>query len=74
MLRRAAAETDANAALFDAAHGFAGCVAGVHECSGVRVAGWHVVFESAGTTLSRPDARVGSSTGTTRNCTTTFSL
>jgi dihydrodipicolinate synthase/N-acetylneuraminate lyase len=31
MLRRAAAETDANSALFDAAHGFAGCIAGVHE-------------------------------------------
>jgi len=31
MLRRAAAETDANAALFDAAHAFAGCIAGVHE-------------------------------------------
>jgi hypothetical protein len=23
--------TDANAALFDAAHGFAGCIAGIHE-------------------------------------------
>lgn len=28
---RAAALTDANAAVFDAAHGFAGCIAGVHE-------------------------------------------
>ncbi len=31
MLRLAAAATDANAALFDAAHGFAGCIAGIHE-------------------------------------------
>jgi dihydrodipicolinate synthase/N-acetylneuraminate lyase len=30
-LTRAAQITDANAALFDAAHGFAGCIAGVHE-------------------------------------------
>lgn len=28
---RAAALTDANAAVFDAANGFAGCIAGVHE-------------------------------------------
>jgi hypothetical protein len=31
LLRRAAELTDANAAVFDAAHGFAGCVAGIHE-------------------------------------------
>ncbi|MBI2796746.1 MAG: dihydrodipicolinate synthase family protein [Gemmatimonadetes bacterium] len=30
-LARAAALTDANAAIFDAAHGFAGCIAGIHE-------------------------------------------
>lgn len=30
-LTRAAAVTDANAALFDAANGFAGCIAGIHE-------------------------------------------
>jgi dihydrodipicolinate synthase/N-acetylneuraminate lyase len=30
-LRRAAALTDANAAIFDAAHGFAGCIPGIHE-------------------------------------------
>jgi len=31
LLRLGAAVTDANAALFDAAHGFAGCIAGLHE-------------------------------------------
>jgi len=31
LLRRGVEVTDANAALFDAAHGFAGCIAGVHE-------------------------------------------
>jgi len=31
LLRRAAEITDANAAVFDAANGFAGCVAGIHE-------------------------------------------
>jgi dihydrodipicolinate synthase/N-acetylneuraminate lyase len=31
LLRRGAEVTDANAAFFDAAHGFAGCVAGLHE-------------------------------------------
>jgi dihydrodipicolinate synthase/N-acetylneuraminate lyase len=31
MLRRQVEITDANAALFDAANGFAGCIAGVHE-------------------------------------------
>jgi hypothetical protein len=31
MLRRSAEVTDANAAFFDAAHGFAGCIAGLHE-------------------------------------------
>jgi dihydrodipicolinate synthase/N-acetylneuraminate lyase len=31
LLRRAAEITDANAAVFDAAHGFAGCVPGIHE-------------------------------------------
>jgi hypothetical protein len=31
LLRRAVAVTDANAAFFDAAHGFAGCIAGLHE-------------------------------------------
>jgi dihydrodipicolinate synthase/N-acetylneuraminate lyase len=31
MLRRAVSETDANAALFDAANAFAGCIAGIHE-------------------------------------------
>ena len=30
-LRRAAAVTDMNAALFDPAHGFAGCIPGIHE-------------------------------------------
>ncbi|HEU4630525.1 MAG TPA: dihydrodipicolinate synthase family protein [Gemmatimonadaceae bacterium] len=30
-LRRAAALTDANAAIFDARHGFAGCIPGIHE-------------------------------------------
>jgi dihydrodipicolinate synthase/N-acetylneuraminate lyase len=30
-LRDAAALTDANAAIFDAAHGFAGCIPGIHE-------------------------------------------
>jgi dihydrodipicolinate synthase/N-acetylneuraminate lyase len=31
LLRRAAALTDANGAIFDAANGFAGCIAGIHE-------------------------------------------
>lgn len=31
MLRRNAEVTDANAAVFDAANGFAGCIAGIHE-------------------------------------------
>lgn len=31
LVLRSAAITDANAALFDPAHGFAGCIAGVHE-------------------------------------------
>lgn len=31
LMRRAAQLTDANAAIFDAAHEFAGCIAGVHE-------------------------------------------
>jgi dihydrodipicolinate synthase/N-acetylneuraminate lyase len=31
LLRRAVEVTDANAALFDAANGFAGCIAGLHE-------------------------------------------
>jgi dihydrodipicolinate synthase/N-acetylneuraminate lyase len=31
LLRRAAELTDANAAIFDAAHGFAGCIPGIHE-------------------------------------------
>jgi dihydrodipicolinate synthase/N-acetylneuraminate lyase len=31
LLRQAAQLTDANAAVFDAAHGFAGCIAGIHE-------------------------------------------
>ncbi|MGQ9575229.1 MAG: dihydrodipicolinate synthase family protein [Thermoguttaceae bacterium] len=31
LLRRAAEVTDANAALFDVAHQFAGCIAGIHE-------------------------------------------
>ncbi|MEN6405661.1 MAG: dihydrodipicolinate synthase family protein [Thermoguttaceae bacterium] len=31
LLRRAQEVTDANAALFDVAHGFAGCIAGIHE-------------------------------------------
>jgi dihydrodipicolinate synthase/N-acetylneuraminate lyase len=31
LLRRAAEVTDANAAFFDAAHGFRGCIAGIHE-------------------------------------------
>ncbi len=31
LLRRAVEITDANAAIFDAAHNFAGCIAGIHE-------------------------------------------
>ena len=31
LLRRSVEVTDSNAALFDAAHGFAGCIAGLHE-------------------------------------------
>ncbi len=31
LLRKAVAVTDCNAAFFDAAHGFAGCIAGIHE-------------------------------------------
>jgi dihydrodipicolinate synthase/N-acetylneuraminate lyase len=31
LLRRGAALTDANAAIFDAAHGFHGCIPGIHE-------------------------------------------
>jgi hypothetical protein len=31
LLRDGAALTDANSAIFDAAHGFAGCIAGIHE-------------------------------------------
>jgi hypothetical protein len=31
LLRRAVEVMDANAAFFDAAHGFAGCIAGLHE-------------------------------------------
>ena len=31
LVLRAAEVTDANAALFDAANGFAGCIAGIHE-------------------------------------------
>lgn len=31
LLSRGAALTDANAAIFDAAHGFAGCIPGIHE-------------------------------------------
>jgi hypothetical protein len=31
LLRLAVEITDANAAIFDAAHGFAGCIAGIHE-------------------------------------------
>jgi hypothetical protein len=31
LLQKSASVTDANAAFFDAAHGFAGCVAGLHE-------------------------------------------
>jgi dihydrodipicolinate synthase/N-acetylneuraminate lyase len=31
LLRRAVEVTDANAAFFDAAHGYAGCIAGLHE-------------------------------------------
>ncbi len=31
LLREGAALTDANAAIFDAKHGFAGCIAGIHE-------------------------------------------
>ena len=31
LLRTGAALTDANAALFDVSHGFAGCIAGIHE-------------------------------------------
>ena len=31
LLREGAALTEANAAIFDAAHGFAGCIPGIHE-------------------------------------------
>jgi hypothetical protein len=31
LLREGAALTDANAAIFDAANGYAGCIAGIHE-------------------------------------------
>ena len=31
LLRRGVEVTDANAAFFDAANGFAGCIAGIHE-------------------------------------------
>src|SRR4029077_3972774 len=31
LLRRSTEVTDSNAAFFDAAHGFAGCIAGLHE-------------------------------------------
>ena len=31
LLQRGIEVTDANAAFFDAAHGFAGCIAGIHE-------------------------------------------
>jgi hypothetical protein len=31
LLSRGAALTDANAAIFDAAHGFRGCIPGIHE-------------------------------------------
>ena len=31
LLRRGVEITDANAAIFDAAHNFAGCIAGIHE-------------------------------------------
>jgi hypothetical protein len=31
LLSEGAALTDANAAVFDAAHGFAGCIPGIHE-------------------------------------------
>ncbi len=31
LLRRSVEVTDSNAAFFDAAHGFAGCIAGLHE-------------------------------------------
>jgi dihydrodipicolinate synthase/N-acetylneuraminate lyase len=31
LLREGAALTDANSAIFDAAHGFSGCIAGIHE-------------------------------------------
>jgi hypothetical protein len=31
LLRLAVEITDANAAIFDVAHGFAGCIAGIHE-------------------------------------------
>ena len=31
LLQRGVEVTDANAAFFDAAHGFAGCIAGIHE-------------------------------------------
>ena len=31
LMTRAAQITDTNAAFFDAAHGFAGCIAGIHE-------------------------------------------
>ncbi len=43
LLREAAAITDANAAIFDAANGFAGCIAGIHEVlrrQGLLVGTW----------------------------------
>jgi dihydrodipicolinate synthase/N-acetylneuraminate lyase len=51
LLRRGIALTDANAALFDAAHGFAGCIAGIHE--GLRRQGL-----LAGTWCLDPDERL----------------
>jgi hypothetical protein len=36
LLRDGAALTDANAAIFDAAHAFAGCIPGIHESCAAR--------------------------------------
>ena len=43
LLREGAALTDANGAIFDASHGFAGCIAGIHHVlhrSGLLAGTW----------------------------------
>ncbi|MEU4700808.1 hypothetical protein [Nonomuraea dietziae] len=50
---RAAALTDANAAVFDAANGFAGCIAGVHEVLQAATAGGDLVPRPGRRALAR---------------------